>query len=86
VMVYMIGIGTVMPQSMAAALTPFPERAGAASSVVGFIQMTSGAIIGAIVGAFIDHSVLPLPIALCGMGSGALVIFWQTRSAKTRIA
>jgi MFS transporter, DHA1 family, multidrug resistance protein len=78
-MVYMIGIGMVMPQSMAAAMTPFPERAGAASSVIGFIQMTSGAVIGAIVGAFVDRSPLPLPITLCGMGIAALTIFWRTQ-------
>jgi DHA1 family bicyclomycin/chloramphenicol resistance-like MFS transporter len=83
-MIYMIGIGTVMPQSMAAALTPFPERAGAASSFVGFTQMTSGAAVGAIVGALIDRSVLPLPIALCGMGTAALMIFWYTRAHRAR--
>ena len=32
--VYMAGVGLALPQSMAGALTPFPERAGAASSVV----------------------------------------------------
>jgi DHA1 family bicyclomycin/chloramphenicol resistance-like MFS transporter len=77
-MIYMIGIGMVMPQSMAAAMTPFPERAGAASSVIGFIQMTSGAVIGAVVGAFVDRSPLPLPLTLCGMGIAALSIFWLT--------
>jgi MFS transporter, DHA1 family, multidrug resistance protein len=78
-MVYLIGIGMVMPQSMAAAMTPFPERAGAASSVIGFIQMTSGATIGAIVGAYVDRSPLPLPLTVCGMGIAALTIFWLTR-------
>jgi MFS transporter, DHA1 family, multidrug resistance protein len=81
-MVYLIGIGMVMPQSMAAAMTPFPERAGAASSVIGFIQMTSGAVIGAIVGAYVDLSPLPLPIAVCGMGIGALTIFRLTRHSR----
>jgi DHA1 family bicyclomycin/chloramphenicol resistance-like MFS transporter len=83
-MIYMIGIGTVMPQSMAAAMTPFPERAGAASSFVGFIQMTGGAVTGAVVGAFIDRSPLPLPLALSGMGTSALIIFWLTRHYRAK--
>jgi DHA1 family bicyclomycin/chloramphenicol resistance-like MFS transporter len=69
---------------MAAAMTPFPERAGAASSFVGFIQMTGGAVTGAVVGAFIDRSPLPLPLALSGMGTSALIIFWLTRHYRAK--
>jgi DHA1 family bicyclomycin/chloramphenicol resistance-like MFS transporter len=36
--VYLCGLGLSMPQSIAGALTPFPERAGAASSLLGFLQ------------------------------------------------
>ncbi len=42
----MVGIGLVMPQSMAGALTPFAEMAGAASSLIGFIQNGFAALIG----------------------------------------
>ncbi len=46
--VSMIGVGFVMPQSMAGALTPFPHMAGTASSLVGFLQNGFAAIIGMI--------------------------------------
>jgi DHA1 family bicyclomycin/chloramphenicol resistance-like MFS transporter len=42
--VYMIGIGIVIPQSLAAAITPFPERAGAASSLLGFLHMSAATL------------------------------------------
>lgn len=44
--VSMIGVGLVMPQSMAGALTPFPEMAGTASSLIGFLQNSFAALIG----------------------------------------
>ena len=40
VSIYLAGLGMVLPQSIAGALTPFPERAGAASSLFGFVQQT----------------------------------------------
>src|SRR5262249_9011779 len=53
-MIYMLGLGLTLPQAMARALTPFPERAGAASSLAGFVQMSAGAIAGALVGIAIE--------------------------------
>lgn len=42
--VYMIGFGIVMPQSMAGALAPNPQCAGSASSLFGFLQMGLAAV------------------------------------------
>lgn len=42
----MIGVGIVMPQSMAGALTPFSQMAGTASSLIGFLQNGFAALIG----------------------------------------
>ncbi|WP_261970931.1 multidrug effflux MFS transporter [Prosthecodimorpha staleyi] len=50
-MVYMIGVGIAFPLTQASALMPFPERAGAASSLIGLLQMTAAAVIGIVVGA-----------------------------------
>jgi DHA1 family bicyclomycin/chloramphenicol resistance-like MFS transporter len=44
--VSMVGVGLVMPQSMAGALTPFPQMAGTASSLMGFLQNGFAAFIG----------------------------------------
>jgi len=52
--VSMIGVGFVMPQSMAGALTPFPQMAGTASSLTGFVQNSVAALCGISAAWFID--------------------------------
>lgn len=82
-MIYMFGVGLVMPQSMASALQPFPERAGAASSLVGFSQMTFGALVGVILGRTLGTGgVLPLPITVALFGVLTLVLFRLSRTAR----
>lgn len=65
--VYMAGVGLTLPQSTAGALSPFPERAGAASSLLGFVQMTFGALVGIGVGQTLDHGPWALAIAIGGL-------------------
>jgi DHA1 family bicyclomycin/chloramphenicol resistance-like MFS transporter len=83
-MFYMFGVGLVMPQSMASALQPFPERAGAASSLVGFSQMTFGAIVGVALGRTLgaEGGVLALPIAVAVFGVATLALFLATAGAR----
>jgi DHA1 family bicyclomycin/chloramphenicol resistance-like MFS transporter len=80
--VYLFGLGLVLPQTMAGALTPFPDRAGAASSLVGFMQQMSGAIIGAVVGHLLGQSAWPLSLGVAAMGCLALVLWTVTRSLR----
>jgi DHA1 family bicyclomycin/chloramphenicol resistance-like MFS transporter len=72
---YLAGLGLAMPQAIAGALSPFPDRAGTASSLVGFLQQTAAAIVGAIVGQMIGHSAWPLAIALILTG-GVTAALW----------
>ena len=44
--IYALGVGLTMPQAMASAMMPFPDRAGAASSLLGICQMTFAALLG----------------------------------------
>lgn len=81
-MIYFIGVGFLLPSTLAAALTPFPERAGAASSLLGFAQMTSGAIVGSIIGANLGASAWPLAIVTAAAGLGAFGIFHTTGAAR----
>jgi DHA1 family bicyclomycin/chloramphenicol resistance-like MFS transporter len=81
-MIFFIGIGMVLPQAMAAAMTPFPERAGAASSLVGFMQMVFASIAGAIVGLFVGGSALPLVTASALSGILAFALFMMTRNLR----
>ena len=65
---YLFGLGLTMPQAMAGALTPFPDRAGAASSLLGFVQQSSAAILGALVGHMLGESAWPIAGPLAAMG------------------
>ena len=80
--VYMAGVGLTMPQSMAGALTPFPERAGAASSLLGFVQMTFGAVVGIGVGQTLTHGPWALAIAICGLSLLNLALAIRHPSSK----
>jgi DHA1 family bicyclomycin/chloramphenicol resistance-like MFS transporter len=83
-MIYFTGIGLVLPQAMAAAMAPFPERAGAASSLAGFVQMVFASAAGAGVGAFVGGSAMPLVTASALSGLGALAIFVNTRRLRRK--
>src|SRR5262249_59372227 len=79
---YLIRLGLAMPQAMAGALTPFPDRAGAASSLLGFSQQTSAAIVGAIVGHMLGGSGWPIAAPMAIMGSIALAVWAISRRAR----
>jgi DHA1 family bicyclomycin/chloramphenicol resistance-like MFS transporter len=67
--VYMVGVGLTLPQCMAGAITPFPERAGAASSLMGFLQMSFGAAVGILVGHTVHRGPLPLAVIILVLGT-----------------
>jgi DHA1 family bicyclomycin/chloramphenicol resistance-like MFS transporter len=80
--VYGLGVGLTMPQSMASALMPFPDRAGAASSLLGICQMTFAAVLGILLGQNLGASALPLPATIAATGVLALVVFLTTERAR----
>lgn len=70
--VFMFGFGLVFPNAIAGALSPFPEKAGAASALLGFIQQSAGGIMVALSGALADGTAVPM--AAC-IFVGALLSF-----------
>lgn len=81
---YTGGVGFIMPQSMAGAMQPFSDRAGAASSLLGLIQMSSAAIVGAVIGHALEYAPqLPLPMGIALLAFAALGVFVMTRSVRT---
>ena len=80
--VYLGGMGMVLPQALAGAMTPFPERAGAASALLGFIQQTASALCGAIVGVLLGNSAWPLVGAVAAMGCASLLLWVSTRAIR----
>ncbi len=79
---YAVGVGLTMPQAMASAMMPFPDRAGAASSLLGICQMTFAAFLGIGLGQFLGASALPLPATVAATGVLALVLFSATERAR----
>jgi MFS transporter, DHA1 family, multidrug resistance protein len=70
---YAMGVGFTLPQSAAGALMPFPDRAGSVSSLLGILQMSFAAMVGAGVGAFIMIGPIALTATTALMGLLGLV-------------
>jgi len=73
--VFMLGNGMVMPSGLAGAIGPFPQMAGAASALTGFVQMTVGAAASVAVGALHDGSPRPMATMLAASALGAALVF-----------
>jgi MFS transporter, DHA1 family, multidrug resistance protein len=84
--VYLAGLGMVLPQGIAGAMTPFPERAGAASSLFGFLQQTAAAVCGAAVGWFLGQNAWPLALGVATMGFATFGLWLATRRLRARAA
>lgn len=74
--VCMLGTGLVIPNAIAAALAPYPGMAGAASALMGFVQMALAAAVGAMVGHAIDATAMPMALAVALCGWSALASWW----------
>jgi DHA1 family bicyclomycin/chloramphenicol resistance-like MFS transporter len=81
---YLAGLGLAMPQGFAGALSPFQDHAGAASSLVGFVQQTCAAALGAVVGHMLGRSAWPLAVAIAAMGCLTLVIWMFSRDIRAQ--
>ena len=82
VVLYGFAVGLTMPQAMAGALTPFPEIAGTASALLGFLQAAAAAAVGIYVGHGVGESALPMvgTMALTGLLTFT-VTFFRRRAA-----
>jgi MFS transporter, DHA1 family, multidrug resistance protein len=79
--VFLLGMGIVNPLGTAQALSPFGEKAGAASALLGFWQMM-GAAIGVSLAATISHqAMLALGIVLTGASTLALLLYTMRKKA-----
>ncbi|MGH6946333.1 MAG: multidrug effflux MFS transporter [Kiloniellales bacterium] len=74
-----LGAGLMIPNAVAGAIGPFPTMAGAASALLGFLQMGSAALIGIAVGQLVDATARGLYGAVALVGLLALVMAWSVR-------
>jgi DHA1 family bicyclomycin/chloramphenicol resistance-like MFS transporter len=82
VAVFLAGLGMVLPLSIAVAITPFPERAGAASSLFGFVQQTAAAVCGALVAWLLGRNAWPMVGAMALMGCATLLLWFASRGVR----
>ncbi len=66
--VFLMGTGLIMPNSLAGALAPFAEKAGAASALFGFIQQLTGALMIALIGVAADGTEVPMAAGIFAGG------------------
>ena len=67
-MVFLFGTALIIPNATAAALSPFPQTAGAASSLIGALGFAGGALVSLALGAAFDGT--PRALATAGALSG----------------
>ena len=82
---YLAGVGLAMPQAMAGALTPFPDRAGTAASLMGLVQQALAAIIAAVIGGFLVRSAWPVTGVVVAMSTLTFVLWVSTRAMRARL-
>jgi DHA1 family bicyclomycin/chloramphenicol resistance-like MFS transporter len=74
-MIYMFFFALAGPQAIAGALTPFPRSAGTASSLMGFFQSLTSAVVGMGVAISFDGTPRALASFVCVMGIGTLLAY-----------
>ena len=82
--VYLAGLGLAMPQAMAGALTPFPERAGMAASLLGVVQQSAAAAAAAVIGAYLGPSAWPAAAAVFAAGWLTFLVWAFTRGLRAQ--
>ncbi len=70
---FMVAVGFMAPNAFAGALRYYPHMAGAASSLLGFLQMGTAALIGIGVGHLHDGTALPMAATLAATSLAGLL-------------
>lgn len=71
-----IGIGLIFPNAQAGAISLHPHMGGAASAMLGFLQMTGAALAGLFVAAFHDGTQFPMILTTLGATLGMIGVFF----------
>lgn len=74
-MLFMVGTGMVLPQTMAGAMANFPHMAGSASALYGFGQMTVAAAAGILVGQLHDGTSVVMAVIIASCACAALASY-----------
>jgi DHA1 family bicyclomycin/chloramphenicol resistance-like MFS transporter len=73
---YAIGHGIHQPCGQAGAVGPFPEKAGTAASVSGFLMMLTASAVGLWLGKHLDGTVFPVTLGIGAFSVLLTVVAW----------
>jgi len=79
---YQAGLMFAMPQAIACAMMPFADRAGSASSLLGFVQQSSAALLGVLIGYNSGRSAWLLAATLAATGCLSLILWVSSRNSR----
>jgi DHA1 family bicyclomycin/chloramphenicol resistance-like MFS transporter len=82
-MLFLFGTALIIPNATAAALSPFPQSAGSASSLIGAIGFAFGALISTVLGAAFDGTARPMATVVALAGVGAFIVERSLARGKT---
>ena len=80
IVLLLVSLAFVIPGTTAGAVSPFPQMAGAASSLLGFVQFMAAAVATAAVGVLDDGTPVPMTGAICFCAVGALATARRRRA------
>jgi DHA1 family bicyclomycin/chloramphenicol resistance-like MFS transporter len=88
VFLYLCCQGFLFPNASALSMAPFAKNAGNASALMGFIQMSVGAFMSALVSLLHNETTLPMKGVMCFCTLTASLIFYFGRKnlLKTKVA
>ena len=72
---FSFAMGFIFPMGTAGAIGPFPHMAGAASSLLGFLESAVGASLGALVGVLHNGTVFPMTLVIGASTTASLVAY-----------
>jgi DHA1 family bicyclomycin/chloramphenicol resistance-like MFS transporter len=72
-LLFLFGSALIVPNATAAALSPFPAFAGSASSLIGAVGFTVGAVLSTVLGLLFDGSARPMATVAAAAGIGAFL-------------
>jgi DHA1 family bicyclomycin/chloramphenicol resistance-like MFS transporter len=79
-------LGFTFPNSTAAAMAPFGDRAGTASALLGTLQFTVAAITSAVVGHLYNGTAVPMAAVIAACGCSSLLLFRVLISSRAHAA
>jgi DHA1 family bicyclomycin/chloramphenicol resistance-like MFS transporter len=85
-MIFAVGMGLVLPNSLAGGMIPFPRMAGSASALLGFGQQGMAAAATIVAVAFPQDSALSVGLCLAGLGAAAALAHFVLLRPRTALA